>query len=110
MIGVHFSSNFAPTLICSDGRDDLAYQSMIESVGAELARGAGEIVARNDGSGREPSHTADRVGSILSEVSWDYEAVLPRPTDQPTVGQGTRYIIRSAARRLTGGGPGAGVF
>jgi hypothetical protein len=102
VIGVHFSEAFTPTLICSDGRDDFAYQTMIEAIGTELARGAGDLLVRAE----EPRqagghHTTERLGSILSEVSWDYESVLPRPTDQLSVGQGARFIAKSVLRRLT---------
>lgn len=100
VIGVYFSDDFEPTLVCCDGRDDLAYQTMIELVGTDLADGLGEIVERpNNVSGPSNSHTTARVGSLLSQVYWDYESLLPRPTDQLTLRDGLRFVAASMFRR-----------
>ena len=90
LIGLHFNEDGNTVLVGIDGRDDLAYQAMFESVGAKLTRRK-EVPLRLPAGPTEPLPT---VQTFLERFDPGRSYAV-----EPTAWRGLQYLALSAANR-----------
>lgn len=100
VIGVYFNDMGDPVIIYADGRDDLAYQALVDFASETLATGKGELLERVSILDREKQRpTADRLNDLMAQIAYDHEAFIPTPSGGLTALGGLKFIVRSVARR-----------
>lgn len=101
VIGVYFDADDGqPVVVYADGRDDLAYQALVDFASDTLATGKGELLERVsvlDGMTERP--TAERLNDLMTQIAYDHEQFIPAPSGGLTTLGGLKFVVRSVLRR-----------